>query len=157
MTCICFKNWNAISYFKMIYLFKWISFHLLQCGQCMFLAVQNSSIYRRPCLSLGPLLAWAPLTIREFTTLQRDPRVSSRDLWPLRHLIRVTRRHDLTKKYRPAYIPILLLTYLCTYIREQPEGAILGTCDIWDTDYNTEIHYNLTINCDMSTLDSIRN
>ena len=56
---------------------------LVQC----FLAVQNSSIglIVRTCV---PLL---PLTIRDFTTLQSDPR----DLWPLRHFIRVMRRHDL--------------------------------------------------------------
>ena len=46
-------------------------------------------------MSIGPSLAWAPLTIREFTTLQSDPR----DLSPLRHLISVMRRHDLAKKY----------------------------------------------------------
>ena len=34
-------------------------------------------------------------------TLQSDPR----DLWHLRHLIRVMRRHDLTKKYLPTFIP----------------------------------------------------
>ena len=34
---------------------------------------------RTHCLSVGR----APLTIREFTTLQSDP---TRDLWPLRHL-----------------------------------------------------------------------
>ena len=39
-------------------------------------------------------LALAPLTIRVFTTLQSDPR----DLLPLRHLIRVMKRHDMTKK-----------------------------------------------------------
>ena len=159
-----------------------------------------------PCL-LGP----APLTIRVFKTLQSDPR----DLWPLRHLIRVMRRHDLTKKYLPTYIPThlptylptyvpplentlkerserlvtyetfdqsdektwpdqkiptylhtypltYLPTYLCTSIREQPIGAIIGTCDIWDTDYNTDnwepgfmtifVTWQLIV-----TLDSIRN
>ena len=54
------------------------------------LAVLNSSIGDLvPCL-----VGWAPLTIRVFTTLQGNPR----DLWPLRHLIRVMRGHDLTKK-----------------------------------------------------------
>ena len=54
-----------------------------------FLAVQNSSI--------GDLVLWSvcltELTIRVFTSLQSDPT----HLWPLGHLIRVTRRHDLTK------------------------------------------------------------
>ena len=36
--------------------------------------------------------------------------------------------------YPLTYLP----TYLCTSIREQPIGAIIGTCDIWDTDYNTD-------------------
>ena len=69
----------------------------------LFLTVQNSSIGDLvPWLvgwSVGPL----PLTIRVFTTLQSEPR----DLWPLRHLIRVMRRHDLTKKstYPPTYQP----------------------------------------------------
>ena len=55
------------------------------------------------------------------------------------------RRHDLTKKYLPTYLtyipthlPTYLPTYLCTSIREQLIGAIIGTCDIWDTDYNTD-------------------
>ena len=89
---------------------------------------------RTHCPSLGPSVHPLPLTIRVFTTLQSDPR----DLWPLRHLIRVMRRHDLTKKYLPTYIPTHLPTYLCTSIREQPKGAIIGTCDIWDTDNNTD-------------------
>ena len=62
--------------------------------EVQFLAVQNSSIGLIVCWSVGP----APLTIKAFTTLQSDPR----DLWPLRHLIRVMRRHDLTKN---TYIP----------------------------------------------------
>ena len=43
---------------------------------------------------LGRLVALLPITIRVFTTLQSEPRA----LWPLRHLIRVIRRHDMTKK-----------------------------------------------------------
>ena len=73
-----------------------------------FLAVQNSSIG----LIVRPLVALAPLTIKAFTTLQSDPR----DLWPLRHLIRVMRRHDLTKKDLPIYLPTYLPTYLPPYI-----------------------------------------
>ena len=30
--------------------------------------------------------------------LRTPPKSSPRDLWPLRHLFRVTRRHDMTKK-----------------------------------------------------------
>ena len=57
-----------------------------------FLAVHNSSIGDLvPCLVLC-LLCLTPLTIRVFTTLQSEPR----DLWPLRHLISVMRRHDLS-------------------------------------------------------------
>ena len=56
------------------------------------------------------------------------------------------------KKDLPTYLPIYLLTYLHynpqvtarnhqitylpTYLREHPKGAIIGICDIWDTDYN---------------------
>ena len=29
-------------------------------------------------------------------------------------------------------------TYLRTSITEHPKGAIIGICDIWDTDYNTD-------------------
>ena len=94
------------------------------------------------------------------------PKNNPRDLWPLRHLFRVMKRHDLTKKYLPTYIPThlptWLPTYLCTSIREHPKGAIIGTCDIWDTDYNTDnwepgfmtIFVNLQL---VVTLDSIRN
>ena len=114
-----------------------------------YLAVQNSSI--------GDLVPWSvcltPLTIRVFTTLQSEPR----DLSPWDILIRVMRRHDLTKIYLPTCLP----TYLCTSIREHPKGAI-GICDIWDTDYNADnweprlttifVIWQLFV-----TLDSIRN
>ena len=60
--------------------------------------------------------------------------------------------------YPLTYLP----TYLCTSIREQPIGAIIGTCDIWDTDYITDnwepgfmtiiVTWQLIV-----TLDSIRN
>ena len=54
---------------------------------CIFFSCPEQ-LNRTPCLSLGP----APLTIRVSTTLQSDPR----HLWPLRHLIRVMKRVDLT-------------------------------------------------------------
>ena len=39
-----------------------------------------------------------------------------RDLWPLRHLITVMRRHHLTQKDLPTYIPTYLHTYPPTYL-----------------------------------------
>ena len=69
---------------------------------------------RTHCLSLACLLALTKLTIRVFTTLQSEPR----DLWPLRHLIRVMRRHDLTKKDLPTYLPTYLPTSLENTIQE---------------------------------------
>ena len=55
-----------------------------------FLAVQNSSI--------GDLVTDS-LT-KDFTNwhTKSNPRSHPRDLWPLRHLFRVMRRHDMTKK-----------------------------------------------------------
>ena len=114
--------------------------------------------------SIGDLVPWfvclTKLPIRVFTTLQSDPR----DLWPLRHLIRVMRRRDLTQKDLPTYIPTHLPTYLPTYlithwatfdflatgsrifscyrcgnVRSQlGHKTILQTSDIWDTDYNSD-------------------
>ena len=77
-------------------------------GAIIFLAV-TWQLNRTHCLSLASLLALTPLTIRVFTTLQSEPR----DLWPLRHLIRVMRRHDLTKN---TYLPTYLHTYPPTYL-----------------------------------------
>ena len=64
---------------------------------CQFYEIHHFSLISCPeqlnrthCLLVCPL----PLTIKAFKTLQSDPR----DLWPLGHLIRVMRRHDLTKK-----------------------------------------------------------
>ena len=51
-----------------------------------------------------------------FWHTKSDPR----NLWPLRHLIRVMRRHDLTEKDLP------------TNLRKHPQGAILDSCDNWD-------------------------
>ena len=55
-----------------------------------------------------------------------------------------------------------LPTYLCISIREHPKGAIIGTCDIWDTDYNAdnwepEFMTNFVTWQLIVTLDSIRN
>ena len=86
------------------------------------LAVQRQ-LNRTHCLSVCP----TPLRHLLILTLKSNPR----DLWPLRHLIRVIRRHDLTQKDLPT-LPTYLPTYICTSIREQPKGAILETCDLWD-------------------------
>ena len=66
------------------------------------------------------------------------------------------------KTYIPTYLTTYLPTYLCTSIREHPKRAILRTCDIWDTDYNSDnwepefmtifVIWQLIV-----TLDSIRN
>ena len=88
-----------------------------------FIFFQNSSIGDLvPCL-----LAWAPLTIREFTTLQSDPR----DLWPLRHLIRGMRRHNTT-----------YLQFLMTIFDDNWEPEFMTIFFIWQS---------------IVTLDSIRN
>ena len=60
--------------------------NLHNCQYLHFLAVQNSSI--------GLIVPPAPLRVLLLLTLQTEPR----DLWPLRHLIRVMNRHDLTEK-----------------------------------------------------------
>ena len=106
----------------------------------LFLAVHNSSI--------GHLVPWSVATNNK--TLQSDPR----DLWPLRHLIRVMKRHDLTKKIcLPTYLPVHLpkstpsrcdsrdlwpLWHLFRVMRwPDLSKKTLRCCDIWDTDYNT--------------------
>ena len=81
--------------------------------------------------------------------------------------------HDLTKKiptylptYLPTYIPIHLPTYPPTYLpasfTEHPQGAIPETCDLWDTDNNSdnwepESMRIFVIWQSIVTLDSIRN
>ena len=68
--------------------YLWILQSLIKCPQVrLFLAVHNSSIGD---LVTHSLTNW--LTVLLLLTLQSDPR----DLWPLRHLIRVMRKHDLT-------------------------------------------------------------
>ena len=69
-------SWSSIFFNVFQYLF-------LQVFSC------PQQLNRWPC----PLLCLTKLTIREFTTLQSDPR----DLWPLRHLIRVMIREMLGK------------------------------------------------------------
>ena len=64
------------------------------------------------------------------TPSKSDPR----DLWPLRHLIRMMRGHDLTDKKTKT---------------KTNTKTTLETCDIWDTDYisdNSNIHSDPLIN-----------
>ena len=44
---------------------------------------------------------------------------NTRDLWPLQHLIRELRRHDLTEKI-PTQLPTYLLVHCCYYISLLP-------------------------------------
>ena len=73
------------------------------------------------------LTTYPPTYLANRTPSRSNPE----DLWPLRHLIRVIRRHDLTKKiptYQHTYPP----TYLPTSLTEHPQRAIRETCDLWD-------------------------
>ena len=84
-----------------------------------------------------------------------NPRV----LWPLRHSTRVMRGHDLTNKNTMTKTKTMTMT---NTFREDPQRATQDTCDIWDTDYNSEnwepesmtifVTWQLRV-----TLDSIRN
>ena len=107
-----------------------------------FLAVHRQ-LNRWPCLSVRLYLGWTQLTIKPFTTLPSDPR----DLSSLRHLIRVMRRHDLTKKsayHLPTY-PEQLNRWPCHWFTHwltdwltdgtftfDIHSATPETCDIWN-------------------------
>ena len=56
-----------------------------------------------------------------------------RDFWPLRHLIRVMRVHDMTKKRQ--WQRQIQRQWQRQIHKEHLQRAILVTCDIWDTDY----------------------
>ena len=120
---------------------------------------------RRPC----PLLALTPLTIRVFTTLQSDPR----DLWPLRHLIIFGKFSDFWKIFRfledfqifgrfSDFWRIFRFLEDFQIFGRQQQQQRQRTCDIWDTDYNSDnwepefmtifVIWQLIV-----TLDSIRN
>ena len=71
-----------------------------------FLAVHNSSI--------GDLVTQSVTHSQYFYFCHTKS--NPKDLRPLRHLISVMRRHDLTKKYLPTYIPTHLPTYLPMYL-----------------------------------------
>ena len=66
-----------------------------------------------------------------FLTLKSKPR----DLWPLRQLFRVMRRHDLTKKDLPTSALWIVRGNGRSQLRHK---TILETCNIWDTDYNSD-------------------
>ena len=80
-----------------------------------------------------------------------------RDLWPLEHLIRVMRGHDLTNKNTMTKTSTKTKTMTETMTKTIPE-----TCDIWDTYNNFDkweaefmtifVAWHLRV-----TLDSIRN
>ena len=84
---------------------------------------------RWPCPLPPWSLGWSPLTIRVFTTLQSDPR----DLWPLKHLTRGMRRHDMTKKKTMTKTKTKTKTMTKTNtIRERLQRAGPETRDLWD-------------------------
>ena len=63
--------------------------------------------------------------VTDSLTEPRDPR----DLWRLRHLIRVMRRHDRTKKKTMTTTKTMTKT---NTFREHLQWVILETCDLWD-------------------------
>ena len=180
---------------------------------CTFLAVQNSSIGDLVTHSLTHSLTDS-LRVLLLLTSKSDPR----DLWPLRHLIRVMRRHDPTIFWQPwtflklfwnffgTFLELiwnffgtflvllwyffgtsleLLWTLFGTFLEflwnffgpyleiflellwnffgtNAMTKTILETCDIWDTDYNSDNWEPefMTIFATWqlrATLDSIRN
>ena len=98
---------------------------IIRSYMTFFLAVQNSSI-------CDLVAHWLTDSLSDILILTLQS--GSRDLWPLRHLIRVMRWHDQTNKstYPHTYLSTYLPTYLSTYLREHPQGAILETCDLYD-------------------------
>ena len=71
------------------------------------------------------LLSWKHFQIST-ASVSLDPYISfveTWDLWPFRHLIRVMRRHHLTKPYIPTHPP----TYLSTSFRDHPLWVIYET------------------------------
>ena len=140
----------------------------------LFLAVQNSSIGDLVTQSLTELL---------LLHTNSDPR----DLWPLRHLFRVMRKHNLTNIYDnfdnfwqlwhflhifwqfanigQFWLILIILTFLTIWAKTNTKTStktILETCDIWDTDYNSDNWYPEFMTFFVTwhlreTLDSIRN
>ena len=67
--------------------------------------------------------------------IYRTPsKTAPRDLWPLRFLIRVMRRYNLTNKKRMTKTITMKKTKTMR-IEEHPQRAIVETCDLWETDY----------------------
>ena len=98
-----------------------------------FLAV-TWQLYRFPCHSLTDSLTHSltdSLTHCHFwKTL---PKSTLRDLWPLRHVIRVMRRHDLTNKKTMTKTNTKTKTMTMTMtFGEHPQRATPETFDIWD-------------------------
>ena len=71
-------------------------------------------------------LGACPSFLEFFLALKTNPR----DLWPLRHLISVMRRHDLTKKVLPTYIHTHPPTYLPTYLPDHSLSHFWFSCVI---------------------------
>ena len=96
-----------------------------------FLAVQTrvwDSSIPTPCTSLITRSFY-------FLTSKSDPR----DLWPLRHMIRVMMRHDLTNKKTMTKTNTKTKTMTMTMTMtntntfgEHIQRVILETCDFWD-------------------------
>ena len=85
-----------------------------------FLAVQNSSI--------GDLVTHQLTHFTDWYT-----KSNPRDLWPLRHLIGVIRRHELTKKKTMTKTKTETKTMTKTNtFREHLQRATLDTFDLWD-------------------------
>ena len=72
---------------------------------------------------------------KEKDTLRRPSKSNPRDLRPLRHLIRVMRRHDLTNKKTMIKTKTMTKTNTITKtFRKRPQRTTLETCnlsDIW--------------------------
>ena len=134
--------------FSMIWIRLPVRLPLLSlCFSSSFLAVQNSSI--------GDLVPWSvrPSVTTNNQTLQSDPR----DLRPLRHLIRVMKRHDLTGLFWCDSRDLWPLWHLFRVMR-WPDLTKKTFAMLWHLRHwlqyrqlRTWIHDNLcflTINCD---------
>ena len=98
-----FPAWNG----EGVYTDQW-GRHVRQNVNYVHMLAVHRQLNRWPCLSL--ITHW--VSHFWFLTLKSNPR----DLWPLRLLIRVMRRHDLTQKYLTTYIPTHLPTNLPTFV-----------------------------------------
>ena len=93
-----------------------------------FLAVPRQ-LYRWPCHWLTDWLT-KYYTLLKNTIIQHS---SLRDLWPLRHVMRVMRRHDLNNKKTMTKTMTMTKTKTTTKtFREHPQRLILETYDFWD-------------------------